>query len=367
MNKKIRAIGAGILVALWVTLTGFMWFGPRQDVSASERRPLDQMPEITLESIWGGSFMGAFEDFTLDQFPLRDTFRTLKSLYTYGVMQQKDNNGIYIVDGYAAKLDAKLNETSINYALKIFNNIYKQNLEGTNVSVYMAVIPDKGYYLAEQNGYPAMDYEKLFTQMEEGMSWATPIDLTGVLDVTDYYYTDTHWRQEKILDAAGVLSQAMGVTAPKAEDYTPTLMENPFYGVYYGQAALPMDAEDLYIMKSRVLDACKVYNHETKRYQRVYDMQKLFGSDPYDVFLSGAQALLTIENPKATTNKELIMFRDSFGSSMSPLLVENYKKVTLVDLRYMSSSLLSQYIRFTNQDVLFMYSTLILNSSGAMK
>lgn len=367
MNKKIRAVSAIVLVVLWAVITGFMWFGPRQDISASERRPLQQMPEINATEIFTGNFMRTFEKFTLDQFPLRDSFRTLKSLYTYKVMQQKDNNGIYMADGYAAKLDFPVNETSVNYALKIFNSIYDQYLQGTNVNTYLAVIPDKGYYLAEKNGYPAMDYEKLFSTMHTGMSWAKPVDLTGALDITDYYYTDTHWRQEKILEAAGVLCQAMGVAAPNESAYKPTLVDRPFYGVYYGQAALPMDAEELYIMKHPVLEACKVYNYEANRYQRVYDMQKVMGSDPYDVFLSGAQALLTIENPKATTDKELVVFRDSFGSSMVPLLVESYSKITVVDLRYVGSAVLGQYLNFTNQDVLFMYSTLILNSSAGMK
>ena len=367
MNKKIRAVSAIILVALWAVLTGFMWFGPRQDVSASERRPLQQMPEINATEIFSGNFMKVFEDFTLDQFPLRDSFRTLKSLYSYGVMQQKDNNNIYIADGYAAKLEFPVKEVSVNYALKIFNDIYDQYLQGTDVNTYLAVIPDKGYYLAEENGYPAMDYTQMFSAMHTGMPWATPVDLTATLDITDYYYTDTHWRQEKILDAAKVLCEAMGVAAPNENAYTPTLMDRPFYGVYYGQAALPMNAEELFIMKTPVLDACKVYNHEAKRYQRVYDMQKLMGSDPYDVYLSGAQALLTIENPRATTDRELIVFRDSFGSSMVPLLVESYSKIIVVDLRYIGSAVLGQYLNFTNQDVLFMYSTLILNSSTGMK
>ena len=83
MNKKIRAIGAAILVALWAVLTGFAWFGPRQDTSDAERRPLAQMPDISMETLLDGKFMTAFEDFTLDQFPLRDTFRQLKSLFHY--------------------------------------------------------------------------------------------------------------------------------------------------------------------------------------------------------------------------------------------------------------------------------------------
>ena len=52
---------------------------------------------------------------------------------------------------------------------------------------------------------------------------------------------------------------------------------------------------------------------------------------------------------------------------MVPLLVQDYSKVTLVDTRYISSSLLDQFLDFHGQDVLFLYSTLILNSSSAIK
>ena len=78
-------------------------------------------------------------------------------------------------------------------------------------------------------------------------------------------------------------------------------------------------------------------------------------------------AYITIENPNATTGKELIIFRDSFGSSLAPLLVEGYEKITLVDIRYLRSDMLSKFITFENQDVLFLYSTLVLNNSETLK
>ena len=100
---------------------------------------------------------------------------------------------------------------------------------------------------------------------------------------------------------------------------------------------------------------------------KIYDMNKLNAYDKYDIFLSGAAALLKIENPNATTNKELIIFRDSFGSSIAPLFTQAYKKITLIDTRYISSDLISNYVSFSNQDVLFLYSTLIINESGTLK
>ena len=85
------------------------------------------------------------------------------------------------------------------------------------------------------------------------------------------------------------------------------------------------------------------------------------------MFLSGSKSLLTIENPNASTDKELIVFRDSFGSSIAPLFAEGYAKITLVDIRYISPNMLGRFIEFTNQDVLFLYSTSVLNNSITIK
>ena len=59
-------------------------------------------------------------------------------------------------------------------------------------------------------------------------------------------------------------------------------------------------------------------------------------------------------------------FRDSFGSSIAPLLIENYRKITLIDFRYINEKLIEQYIKFENQDILFLYSVPVLNS-GILK
>ena len=86
--------------------------------------------------------------------------------------------------------------------------------------------------------------------------------------------------------------------------------------------------------------------------------------DMYEVFLSSESGKIVIENPAATTEKELVVFRDSFGRSMIPLLVLDYAKVTVLDTRWLTGGTftLDKHIPFENQDVLFLYSALVLNS-----
>ena len=360
--KKMNLLPVALL---WAVLVIAAWSFPVKDISEAERRPLAQAPEITLESILDGSFMTDFEEFSLDQFPLRDTFRTIKSLFHFNVLNQHDNNDIYIADGYAVKREYPLNVESVNHAAERFNHLYERYL--TDSDVYVAVIPDKGQYLAEESGYLSLPFGKLNTILLDQMPWAMPIDLYGSLEAEDYYRTDIHWRQESLFEAASSICDAMGVTGPKPEDYTLTALDRPFYGVYYGQAALPMEPETMYILESDLLKDCRVYDYESGQYTNVYNMDNLTSRDLYDVFLSGSRSLLTIENPNATTDRELIIFRDSFGSAMAPLLVTDFAKVTLVDIRYIQIDVLDRFLEFKGQDVLFLYSTSVLNNSQTIK
>ena len=67
----------------------------------------------------------------------------------------------------------------------------------------------------------------------------------------------------------------------------------------------------------------------------------------YDIFLSGATPILFIENQNNKDNKNLIIFRDSFASSLVPLLIEDYSKITLIDLRYVNS----RYLNKINEEI----------------
>ena len=362
MHKKITAI---LVLTIWAVLAALSWFAPAKEMSEAERRPLAQFPEVSLESVTGGKFMDDFGDYSLDQFPLRDSFRQIKSLFHYYVLGQKDNNGIYLAGGSAVKQEYPLDKSSVNHALERFAHIYNKYLQ--NAEVYFAVVPDKGYYLADAAGQLAMDYEAMFASFRQGMPWATYVDLTATLSGEDYYCTDTHWRQENLLEAAQALCEAMGTERPEWEDYAVTVLERPFYGVYYGQAALPMDPDTVCLLENDLLKNCTVYDYETGKTGTVYDLTKLEGKDLYEVYLSGPKSLLTIENPEATTDRELILFRDSFGSSIAPLLVQGYARVTLVDIRYIQPDLLERFLEFDGKDVLLLYSTLVLNNSETIK
>ncbi|MGN1339080.1 MAG: hypothetical protein ACI4WS_02190 [Oscillospiraceae bacterium] len=282
--------------------------------------------------------------------------------YTPG---DRDVDGVYVVDGYAAKLDYPLNEKSITYAAMRFEYVYEQYIRDSGGKVYVSVIPDKGYFLAEQNGYPALDYAALTEQLTSEMDFAEYIDIFPLLELADYYHTDTHWRQECITDVAAHIAGEMGVTL--SAEYDQTEFDKPFYGVHCRQTDITLEPDALIYLESGFMSDCTVYDAESDAYTEIYNLPLAEEDDPYDIFLSGAKSLMTIENPAATTEKELIIFRDSFTSSLAPLLAEGYAKITLVDIRYLSPMLLGRFVDFHGQDVLFLYSTLVLNNSVTIK
>ena len=309
--------------------------------------------------------MTEFESYTLDQFPFRDSFRTLKATSDFYLFRQSTNHDVYIVDGYVSKLEYPMREEGIDRAAGRFKYVYDKYMKDTDAKVYFSVIPDKNFFLAEENGYLFMDYNTFFKKVKEKTDFMEYIDITGILTLQDYYKTDTHWRQERIKHVAERIGKQMGTELNL--EYEEKTLEHPFYGVYHGQLALPLPAEEMNYLTNKMLEECVVYDYQNGKSIGIYDMEKAYGKDPYEMFLSGALPLLTIENPDADTKKELILFRDSFGSSIAPLFAEGYAKITLVDIRYIHPDLLERYIEFDDQDVLFLYSTLVLNHGETIK
>lgn len=258
-----------------------------------------------------------------------------------------------------------LNPDSIYRAVERFRYIYEENIKGKNMKVYYSVIPDKNYFLGEESGLSTKEYEEMNAILRENADFMEYIDITGVLSIEDYYQTDFHWRQENLEKVAKKLAGEMGVTLEA--EYEVQKLDTPFYGGHQGQADQNTEPDTIYYLNNDILNQCHVYDFQNDKEMPVYDMEKGQGDNPYDLFLSGPLSLITIENPNAGTDKELIIFRDSFGSSLAPLLVEGYENITLIDIRYLRSDMLNRFVTFEHQDVLFLYSTQVLNHSETLK
>ena len=367
MQKKIKniAVTFSFLVALTflVGMSVKMYFHPVA-TSESERRPLAQFPtEITWESILDRTSIEKFEDYSVDQFPFREFFRSLKAKFQLNVLGLAENNGLAVKDGYIAKIEPEFTDALVEYSTGRLQYVYEKYLKDNGGDKFVAIVPDKNYFLGKEYGYPSPNYDELVAMVQDKLPEMGYINLFDVLELEDYYRTDTHWSQDKIGAVADTLLEAMGAADRVTGEYTENTLY-PFYGVYYGQSALQPTPDTITYLTSDILNACTVYDYETGETYGIYNFEKFEGKDGYEFFLSGTKALIRVDNPNATTDEELIIFRDSFGSSITPLLAEGYKSIYLVDIRYVMPDLLDRFIDFEGKDVLYLYSALILNGKA---
>lgn len=373
-NTTKNKVVIGLMAAVVLVFTLLCLFLPKPEFLDSERREPAKFPELTIESImkdgaeYATSFMKLFDDkYTPDNFPFRDFFRNLKAWVGANIFAQKDKDGVFIENGFAAEMQEKIDYDSIDNAASKLTFIYNRYLKPLGIEPYISIVPDKGYFLAEQNGYLSMDYEQFIADMLRSVQFTRYISIIDYLSVEDYYMSDTHWRQEKLVGIAKILVDGMG--GNHDSKYTVNTLDTPFYGVYAGRAPKPLKSETLYYLTNNNTNSIVVKDMlKGGEIISLYDMEKGHGKDCYDIFLGGEKSYITIENPNAKTDKELVVFRDSYGRSIIPLFADDYAKITIIDIRYLSSMMLGNYKIFKEgQDVLFLYSTLVLNNSFEMK
>ncbi len=361
MEKK-RAIV--LCLVFFLTIFGFAaahLFLEDEEISKTERRPLASVPEVSAETVFSGKFSKDLESYLLDQFPARDGIRRINTLMRHYVLGIKDNNGI-VVRGNMVFEEERYNEAQLRYAVKKLKTIYEEHFG--DAKVYFALIPDKCAFIESSSG-TGIDYAHMRDTLREELGDMQEIEIWDLLELEDYYDTDLHWKQEKIYPVAEKLADEMGVNLVPFEEYTANSLA-PFYGSYYNRTVRLPDPDTLTYMSSAYTDRAVVTDYDGAQSQ-VYVPSEIDSVDGYNVYLSGTQPLLTIEVEGAQTDRELIIFRDSFGSSIAPYFIGAYSKITLVDIRYMASSELTEYIEFADQDVLFLYSTSILNRGGLLR
>ena len=361
MNDKIKDIVVTIIF-LFTVISLFLINVIKEDtdISVAERRKLATMPELTTKSLFDGTYFKKFDSYVTDQFVERDAFRKIKidiELSTKG-----EYNNLYMYDDYIVEEIFPLNSNSINNLTNKINYI-KNTYLNNNSNIYYTIIPDKNYFV--NNGNLKLDYNKLQDMMKSNLTNLNYINIFDKLTLDNYYKTDTHWKEEDLFNVANTIANQMNFDITNNNNVVNTI--TTFKGSYAGRLSVTKDIDTIKTISNPSTLNSSVYNYETKKYTDIYDYTKINSLDKYDIYLSGAVPIIDITNNNTSSDKELIVFRDSYGSSLIPLLIEGYKKITVIDIRYISSKILNKYIDFNDQDVLFMYSILTINNSFSIR
>jgi hypothetical protein len=355
MNKKTSYILIVFFILIIFSLGIVTIFKTPTKISISERRELKSIPIFNISDVKTGKYFDNFESFLLDQISLRDIFRRIKSINLFYIYHQKDNHKVFIKDGYAAQITYPLAKNKEDLLAKKINYLKEKYFKNSNI--YSTIIPDKAYYLVKDNSYPLINYDNLRKNALKNLP--NYIDIFDYLSIESYYKTDTHWKNDEIISVAKKLLHSMSMNDDIVILSKKEL--SPFYGVLYGQSALPLKYDTISYINTNKNQNVSVFraNQKTKKLEKgkLYYDEFIINNDPYDIFLGGASNITVIDNTEVSNGKILYLFSDSFGRSLAPLLVSDYDKIIFIDLRYIKmSSYVSEYGIMDNSDVLFAYS-----------
>ena len=366
MKKQKPGLREILSSAVFITIIGALFalnfIIPAPAVLLSERRVPAKFPEFSANTVLSGSFMDKFDDYASDRFVFRDAFRRVNAFLKLDVLMLSDKSGLYRSKDVGVGEFKRTNAASFRQTAERVRRA-ADTMNGFDMNVYYSIVPDKSlfaeYYM------PGFDLDTAESILFEMLGDYSYIRLADDLSADVFYKTDLHWDQVKISAAADCILSAMG--ADRLGGSLTIERAGEFKGAYAGQIALPVEADE---MSYAAVGGVRVsyLNEKTLEFESgpVYDTARFSGVDPYDLFLRGPQPLIVLEN-NAAPARELFVFRDSFGSSLAPLLTGSYSKVTLIDLRYIHMMMLDQFIEFTpGSDVLFIYSSQIFNNPSVL-
>ena len=165
----------------------------------------------------------------MDNFYQRETFRKLKTSVELDVFKKQDVNKIYKYNDFLVEQIYPLDEKSVTNLTNKINYIKDSYLKETN-KIYYSIIPDKNYYT--DNNHLKLDYDKMKQIMQNNLKDLQYIDIFQDLGLDSYYYTDSHWKQEKLQNVAKTIAQNMNFNI--SENYNEQKITT-FKGVYAGQ------------------------------------------------------------------------------------------------------------------------------------
>lgn len=359
-----RYVPAFVFLIFIFGMAVWFLFNPKSDYSSSEKRYLQQFPEVSVDKVLDGTFGTEFESYFADQFPARSFWVGLNAYYSLDT-GNNGANGVYNCgNGYLinkpVSTDNKL-EKNVNAIVKFKNTI--------DVPVTVMFAPSTGYIAddvlpAVHDKYnDDMYFEQISSTLStNGISF---IDLRKTFKDAYasgnqlYYKTDHHWTTLGAYTAYEKLCEQLNIT-PATKERFDIKTYGGFYGTTYSTSGFwftQPDSIQIWDNPENTERNIKVKISEgtnTDEFGSMYFYDHLEEDDKYPVFIDGNHALTEITNSNAKGGT-ILLVKDSFSHSLAPFLAENYSKIILVDMRYYKMSVSQIVEQEKPEQVVFLY------------
>lgn len=357
--KNIEKIFVLIISFIVIFYSFFFFLNEKKTFSESENRYLASFPKYNLEALKSGRYMTQIENYLIDHFPYRDFMVSLKT-NTYKLAGIKEVNNVYLgKDGYLLEEFKGINNIDkITNAVNNFQNQLDFKIDFMLVPTSIEINKDKlPKYAINENQIEAINnfYNKLQTNY---------IDLYDtLLSYKDkyqlYYKLDHHWTSYGAYVA--YLKYCEFKNIEPVTDYKIEEVSDQFYGTFYSKTNdYTLKPDSIYTFN--LDNSGYTVKYDNKETNSLYNEEYLNKKDKYSYFLDNNHGLIEIINNNLNNDNNIIVIKDSYANSFVPFIVNNYKKVIVIDPRYHKDSIL-KYIKENNiTNILFLYNAGTINN-----
>ena len=284
-------------------------------------------------------------------------------------VQGEKTNGVFIYGSRAFELFGGSSKQKLKYAdaVSAFAEKYP------NVRVYNLLAPTSvAFYLPEKYADQSADEKKNFEAIFEALSpKVTPVRVFDTIDSHKaeylYFNTDHHWTGLGAYYAYTEFAKAAGFTPYAYADYQKGKIEN-----FTGTLATSTNDSKL-LANPDIVEYCyqPVKTHtqrwgkgDTEPTKAEVLAEYAKGSNAYSVYLGGDFPRTDIINEEATTDKVIVVFKESYGNAFCPYLAPHYAKVIVLDERYYKGSLSKLIQEESVDEILIINNAFAANTKG---
>ena len=365
---------------------------PKKEKSENENRYLADFPsainEKKLETaknpadVWnsvkwkyindrsGHAFKDDFETYLSDHIVRReDWVKASNRIQT--LSGKKEINGVYTLDNQMIQTFKEYNADDVNNSINAMNAFAERFPD--KQMFFMLAPTVQEFCSGKIPSYEGLLSEKTFIDdCYKKLRNISAIDCRSFLasnsDEYIYYRTDHHWTSLGAYYAYQSAAKLLGYTAYGYGSFNIETASSDFRGTLYSKTlddSIPADNIDYYTLSKnepKVKMTC-INGSEVKEYDSLYVRDFLNEKDKYSSFTGSNVPIVEIETD-VDTDKTLLIIKDSYAHSLVPFLSKHYSKITMVDMRYINTSLNDLINLDDYSQVLFMYNAVTFAEDG---
>ena len=380
--NSLKKKGAVIsIVMIWLFclvvfgMSGLHILSEDKSFSESENRVLATFPKLTVSSVADGSFMKDFETYLTDQFPFRDGVISAKT-FVDRVFGKNEENGVYIgKDGFLFDSQTAYEADRVK---KLSKAVKKFSDSHSDLKTAFLLAPNSTYvysdYLPKYLELPLQNKQINSLRKKtasDNMLWLSAASLLKKnADKTQLYYkTDHHWTTRGAYLLFKEICVQWGLESSKKEidkKYDFFEVSTTFEGTLASTSGVHGTTDKIEICVPKDSEGTYVAYFESsgEKTASLFFADKLETKNQYEVFLGGNYDKVIISTV-ASTNKSLLLIKDSYANCMIPMLTPYFSKIVVIDPRYLTDSLDSiiKENEFTHMLYLYNLNTLLEDNS----